>query len=404
MSNQKPSARDSSPAATLLESGRLDSAHVRTIAERLAELHRAGESTGQRAPRESKPAKTPEPAADLARTVRAIEQAFPEATARSELREIEQAQREFLTEHSDRFRARGDHTRTNLGRLLGLSDFEIAESGSVEIGLEAVAALTPLEPALDVANIALDLALGRRGDLAERFLSAYASVSTDFDLYGVVDFYERGLALTRAAEPDCSREEIRDLLLLALSTRRRPLLPPILIVVGGLVASGKSTVARLLADRLGAPRIEGDRVRARLDGYGSALEFTPEFAARGYTELARFAELILDSGRPVVLDGCFPHAEQREQARALARRRGWPFLFVECRIDRETAVARLEARDERAARAGWQEISRRLAHEWEPTEGLLPEEHLVLDTRLPIAECEAILAERIPIWPDGLPG
>jgi putative hydrolase of the HAD superfamily len=187
------------------------------------------------------------------------------------------------------------------------------------------------------------------------------------------------------------------------------------IAVGGQVASGKSTVARALADRLGAERFEADRMRDALLHHPPgepvheadwARTFEPGFEERVYAEMLRGAGHELRRGRTVVLDACFAAAAQRDRARALARRRGAPFLFVECHVPDAVARERLAARDAAAARPGWAWIHRDLAARWEPVAEISPDELLRVDTSAsPDEDAVAQIADRVAPWrpapPDG---
>jgi predicted kinase len=172
---------------------------------------------------------------------------------------------------------------------------------------------------------------------------------------------------------------------------------PVLVAVGGLVASGKSTLARALAARIGAEWIDADRVRESLLGGRWAHSFDPGFEEEVYAALLRRAEVLLDSGRLVLLDACFPLARQRVAARALAQRHAQPFLFVECRVSAETARERLAARDALADHPGWEQIYRDLAAHWQPVCELAPDEHLVLETDRPFSENEAAFDARLAL-------
>jgi len=172
------------------------------------------------------------------------------------------------------------------------------------------------------------------------------------------------------------------------------------IAVGGLVATGKSTVARVLAERLGAPRVEADRVRDDLlsaPGGEPVHEaywwrtFEPGFEARVYRELGRRAEAALASGRGVVLDGCFARTHQRLEARALARAHGLDFVFVECRVPPEVTQRRLAERDARSGAGGWRAIFDDLAERWEPVAELPPGERIVLRSDGPVEDVIAPL-------------
>lgn len=101
---------------------------------------------------------------------------------------------------------------------------------------------------------------------------------TTFELYALVDFYEsyrayvRGkvsMLMARQANGsirDAAVAHARRFFALALSAGRRSLLEPVVVAVGGVMASGKSTVAEALGDRLSAPVIDADRTRKRLLG------------------------------------------------------------------------------------------------------------------------------------------
>jgi predicted kinase len=168
-----------------------------------------------------------------------------------------------------------------------------------------------------------------------------------------------------------------------------------LIAVGGLVASGKSTVARLLARSLAAPRVEADEARRQLVADDDPRGLAAEFEDHVYAEMLRRACCVLESGRPVILDACFPRRSERERARRLALERGWSFLFVECRVDEATTRARLAARDHPERAGAWLEIYERLARRWQSTEDLPARQHLVLDCSRSLDEAAAALRERV---------
>lgn len=167
------------------------------------------------------------------------------------------------------------------------------------------------------------------------------------------------------------------------------------------MASGKSTLARALAARIGAEWIDADHVRESLLGGGWARGFDPGFEDEVYEELLRRAEIAIDSGQLVVLDACFPLARHRLAARALARRHAQHFLFVECLVSAATARARLAERDALADHPGWEQIYRDLAAHWQPVCELAPDEHLVLETDRPFSENEAAFDAHLPTRPVG---
>ncbi len=152
------------------------------------------------------------------------------------------------------------------------------------------------------------------------------------------------------------------------------------IVVSGLIASGKSTVSRSLADRLGAMRLEADRIRGTLlhtlEEEEAGVEarwrrdLSPGFEDEIYADLFRRAEEIILAGESLVLDACFPLRRQREAARALAIEYERRFLFVRCTVPDDVRQARLAARDREAGGPIWDLIDSRLRSHYEPPDEL----------------------------------
>ena len=91
-----------------------------------------------------------------------------------------------------------------------------------------------------------------------------------------------------------------------------------LVAVGGVLASGKSTVSRTLAEQLGAVRIEADELRAAFERAGASGALVPGFSDVVYEQMFADADKALGEGRRVVLDGTFRSRERRRHARQLA--------------------------------------------------------------------------------------
>ena len=263
----------------------------------------------------------------------------------------------------------------------------------------------------DVAFLSMDLTWHARADLAERLLGKYARLSHDYDLYSVVNFYESYRAFVRgkiasfvAADPTATTavlsravEEARRYLLLALAFERPPLVPPRLIAVGGMIGSGKSTVADLIADLLAAPVVSSDETRKHLMGRGPSESlrseawtgpYSPDSTRATYQEVLRRAGVVLRSGRPAIIDASFRSQTMREGARSLAHARGVPFLMVECVAPSEVCIARLSARNERHESDARADIFGEFAASFEPMIELNQSEHARVDTSLPVGETE----------------
>lgn len=178
--------------------------------------------------------------------------------------------------------------------------------------------------------------------------------------------------------------------------------PPMLLAVGGWMASGKSSLAAALAQRLGARLISADAVRRELHDAGREEAFVPGFSATLYPLVLRRAEEAVAAGATVVVDGTFRSSEMRGAARELADRLGVPFRFIECRASVEVCHSRLRARERARGDSGWLDMFEAFLELWEPPEELPETEHLRIDTNGPL---EASLAALLAALgrPEGVP-
>jgi predicted kinase len=203
--------------------------------------------------------------------------------------------------------------------------------------------------------------------------------------------------------------EARRYFLLALASERQALVSPRVVAVGGLIASGKSTIAEALGREMPAPVVDADRTRKHLAGVAPeqplpeapfAGFYSPEFTRKVYAELCRRGSAVLASGRPVILDASFRARAHRSEAMRLARKTGVPFLFIECRASEALCRERLREREKtRAVSDGRIEVFGDFARSWETVDELDAPEHLVLDTSEPVAASLAKLAVAVPLAP-----
>jgi aminoglycoside phosphotransferase family enzyme/predicted kinase len=272
------------------------------------------------------------------------------------------------------------------------------------------------DAAADVAFLAMELTARTRADLAELLLAAFAQESDDYDLYGVVDFYAgyrawvRGkvaafLAADRSTPPEKAARkaaEARTLFDLARAYAERRPGPRPVVAVGGVIGSGKSTLAETLGHAVGAPVLSSDRTRKALAGV-RATERAPErvysadFSARTFDELFRRADVVLDSGRAVVLDATFRGRDLRLRARDLARRHGRRFLFAETVCDEATLRGRLRRRaSQPSVSDAGEDLLERVQTEFEPVTELAADEYVRIDTSGPPATAARAVLAALP--------
>jgi predicted kinase len=166
-------------------------------------------------------------------------------------------------------------------------------------------------------------------------------------------------------------------------------------VVGGLLASGKSTLAEALARAIQAVHLSADAVRAELHDLGHADAFVPGFSRVLYPELLARAGSALAVGRTVVVDGTFRSRALRARARALAAAHGVPFLFVECRVPVSVARERLCRRERAEASRGWLAMLDAFLARWEPVDELAPSEYAPVDATGPVDACVRAVTSRL---------
>ena len=397
-----------------LEKGTLRPIDIDSIAERIARFHeeaRCDEHTSSFGEPRAIAINVRE---NFAQTRGVIERYLSTGQAR----EIESRQLAVLDERADVFRRRVSekHVRDGHGdlRLEHVYLDPIVVIDCIEFNERFRFADT----CSDIAFLAMDLAAHGRVDFAERLLARYARASNDFDLYSVVDFYEGYRAYVRGKVATMSgpgrEDDARHHFRLALATERPSFMPPMVVAVGGIIASGKSTVASSIGDALSAPVVDADRTRKSMLGVHATKRieegawrgaYDPHFTEDVYAEVLRRADVVLASGRPVVLDASFRSPAMRRAARVLAVRHDVPFRLVECHAPVEVCRARLEERARGTSVSdGRLAIFDDFCARFEAMTELRADEHLVLDTTRPLDETMRRVRDRIATWPLGLTG
>jgi aminoglycoside phosphotransferase family enzyme/predicted kinase len=353
-----PDGRD---ALSLLERGALRAHHLDAVAQTLARFHGL-HGLGVPSPwsAEAWRARVHGPVQDNAA---AGDGASGAAWAR-----LADRARAFAERHADAFEARrvagravDGHGDVHLQHVW----FETERAEPILIDcLEFRDDLRQIDAAADVAFLAMDLAYRGRRRWAARFLRAYAAEADDYDLYRVVDYFISYRAAVRAkvaslaaADADIGAEQRAAAAKSAarhLSFAVRALAPrsrPALVVVAGVVGTGKSTVAAALADATQGVVVASDRVRKRRAGLdardrgGAAAGLYTETAKDAvYEALFERAAAVLDGGRVAILDATHAKQRHRDAAVAFAQSRGIRVAIVEVVCDPATARARLARR------------------------------------------------------------
>jgi predicted kinase len=373
-----------------------DRLDVRLRQARIGQPQVAGLATALSALHAEPAPRTPDAAPDPAARARAAVAALRSQLPGDDIVELERDVLDAFGRCAPVLAARREAAR--LRRLHGaqrIDGMHIDASGRTEIDSAVPAASPGGDPAEELAGLLVQLAANEQPAFARRLLAAYAEASCDYDLYPVIDAWTvlAALEAARAAlEPaagadrrrawDAAQQLIRAPRRLAAVHK-----PARALVVAGLMASGKSTLSERLSTRLGAPRISGDALRAKLARQlprkAGALAGLEDAATDDvYAALFQAAGDVLASGRSVVIDATFPTRSLRAQLRAVVGALGGELRFLECRVDEAVVRRRLEARARAQGRdeAEWLTLFEHFLETWEPVEELADPEHLLVDT------------------------
>jgi uncharacterized protein len=224
-----------------------------------------------------------------------------------------------------------------------------------------------IDVANEIAFFVMDLEERGHRRLAYRFLNAYLERTGDHGCVRLLGAYQVYRALVRAkvarvralqshlgdAERAAALETYQAYITFArrLTTKAQPAL----ILMHGLSGSGKSTVARGLAEQLPGIRVRSDVERKRLhrlsalqssaSGLGAGL-YAEDASRATYERLAHLADTILDAGDVAVIDAASLKRWQRDLLRRVADERRVPFWIVSCEADLSILRQRITEREQ----------------------------------------------------------
>jgi uncharacterized protein len=219
--------------------------------------------------------------------------------------------------------------------------------------LEFDEALATIDVAYDLAFLLMDLEHRVDRVSANRVLNRYVARTGDADLVRGLPAFLSMRAMVRAHVEARSGHAGHAAAYLTATARYLEPRAPVMIAIGGLPGTGKSTLARTLAPSLGtAPGalvLRSDEIRKRQHGADPERRlprsaYTAKKSAAVFSGLVNSAEVAAGGGHAVIADATFMDLGHRSMIETAARRAGVPFLGIWLSAPHKVLEQRIAAR------------------------------------------------------------
>ncbi|MDR9409465.1 MAG: AAA family ATPase [Balneolaceae bacterium] len=224
--------------------------------------------------------------------------------------------------------------------------------------------------AADLAFLSMDFDFNRCRKEERYFIEKMSNNLKDDDLIQIIDFYKCYRAYVKGKvksfqsveeevpKKERKRSSKRAIRYFKLSHRYALMgSEPMVIIFMGRVATGKSTLAGVVADHLDIKHHSSDIIRKTLAGV-SQTERTPEtkrsalyspgMFEKTYDTLISRALHSIKSRETVILDATYSKSAQRRNLINSLKHKSTPYLFIELKSRDETITERLKSRDEKS--------------------------------------------------------
>ena len=258
----------------------------------------------------------------------------------------------------------------------------------------------------DIAYAVMELEGWQRADLSNAYLNTYVEQTGDWEGLQVLPLYLSRQSYVRAKvtsfllddpgipieQKEKAKETAAKYYKLAWQyTKSRQ---GKLILMSGISGSGKSTVARQLARKIGAIHLRSDAVRKHLAGIplqerGGDDLYTAEMTQKTYDRLLELGIKLASQGYPVILDAKYDRVALRSQAISQAQNHHLPLEILYCNAPEAVLRDRLSSRTGDVSDATASLLSSQLA----ATEAFTEEEQPLVKTLDTTQDLEPQLSE-----------
>lgn len=348
----------------LMGQGRLDAHMIRALAERLAGFYQSARSAwriDQLGAWETVAANCEENFIQTEPFAGSILDRGPFETVRRATRDFLEFQRPLFERRVQEGRIRDCHGDLRTDHIYFLDRIQVIDC------IEFNERFRFSDVAADLAFLAMEMDFMGRGADARQLLTHLVEINHDWGMFAMLDFYKCYRAFVRCKVTcflleQCQPNDPRRSALKRRATTYLQLAGgyaagfsrPTVYLVGGLPATGKSTVAAHLAGALGLDVVQSDAVRKALFGLSAdtpALAafnegiYSPDASEQTYARLLEMARDALSEKRSLVLDATWCRAGRRRAAWNLAAAMNAFFVLIWCECNESIQAARLKARE-----------------------------------------------------------
>ncbi len=224
-----------------------------------------------------------------------------------------------------------------------------------------------IDIASDVAFLSMDLDYNGYNGFSTYFISEISRMMKDEEIYEVLDFYKCYRAFVRGKveslkalelevpgkEKVLARKSADSLFKLALKYALFGS-NPVIIVVFGLIGTGKSTIAKALSEELSFDLISSDVVRKRISGiskferkydeYDTGI-YSRDVTKKTYEEIFYNAKDLVNNGKSAIIDASFSKIKWRKSVVELTERLEVPLYFIQTQAPINLIEQRLVVRE-----------------------------------------------------------